>query len=582
MGVKHFYLWYRRKFEHCIRKNPPPNIDNFAIDLNGLFHLCAQKVYRYGNVNAPRLLSSRYRPTLNMLCREICHKIDVSKRYVQPQKRLILCVDGIAGLGKMNQQRQRRFRSAQVNHGMEFDPNSFTPGTELMDYLTRYIDGYIKAMISTSVEWQGLEVVFSNEKVAGEGEHKIMQYMKKIDRPFESLCIYGLDADLIMLGMLLPVHKVCIFREMEYDVFQVLEIESFKHELVKLMRWDKYLENDVVEDETTGKTNLIKMKSAMFSTKMAVYDFVVLCFLVGNDFLPTIPSMAILDGTIDVILDNYKRVCREHGHIVKQHPKTKKLTFRIPTLKIFLNELAKYEKEFLEKKYNDGQTFFPDPLVLKNLHPDKETGMMKLDFESYKRDYYKSKFSMDIKDIKPLVHKYMDGMTWVINYYVSEIPDWLWYFPYLYAPFLSCITDHIDDYKDCEFDVTRPIDPFLQLLVVMPPASKELVPNVFHSIYEHNSSLLQYYPTEFNIDVSGKRKEWEGIVQLPPISLHDFQDTYTRLKSQLNDKDKKRNIQGKSFTYSYDHHPQSASPITIKTSYGLISDYRVKSSILYI
>lgn len=578
MGVKHFYLWYRRHFEECMRSTPPKDIDNFAIDLNGLFHLCAQKVFRYGNVNTPRLLGKHNKPTITQLCKEVCHKIDVCRRYVNPRKRFILCVDGIAGLGKMNQQRQRRFRAAKANHEMDFDPNGFTPGTELMDYLTRYIDGYIKTMISTSPEWQEFEVVFSNEKVAGEGEHKIMQYIKKLDKPYESYCIYGLDADLIMLGMLLPVNHVCIFREMEYDVFHVLDIELFQKALLKLLRWEK--EEKSTSTNEKGEMIVTTHKNAMFSSKRAIFDFVLLCFLVGNDFLPTIPSMAILDGTIDIILKIYKDIGSKFGHMTKVHPTTKKITFRMGALKHLLLELSKMEKTLLEKKYNEGQSFFPDPLVMKNLKIDTSTGKMDLDFESYKRDYYRSKFNLDISQIKSLVHLYLDGMTWVINYYVNEIPDWLWFFKHLYAPFLSDMVQHMDDYQEVEFPRSQPVDPFLQLLVVMPPACKNLLPCTFHHLFAENSELAEYYPNDFEIDVSGKRKDWEGIVVLPPISLDAFQKAYQNLKPKIGERDAKRNIQGKSFLYMYDN--ENRYHQAIKTSYGMIPEYKVKTSIIRI
>ena len=68
-----------------------------------------------------------------------------------------------------------------------------------MDNLTKYLDWYIRCQMSVSPEWQNLEVIFSNEKVAGEGEHKIINYLRKYQRKGESCCIHGMDADLIML-----------------------------------------------------------------------------------------------------------------------------------------------------------------------------------------------------------------------------------------------------------------------------------------------------------------------------------------------------------------------------------------------
>ena len=48
MGVKHFYLWYSKQFEQCLHKTPPHGMDILCIDMNGLFHYCAQEVFEYG------------------------------------------------------------------------------------------------------------------------------------------------------------------------------------------------------------------------------------------------------------------------------------------------------------------------------------------------------------------------------------------------------------------------------------------------------------------------------------------------------------------------------------------------------
>lgn len=580
MGVKHFYLWYRKNFDKCMSQQPTKPIDNLAIDMNGLFHLCAQKVFRYGNVNAPpaRLLSREPRPpTITHLCKEICHKIEVCRQHVRPRKRLILCVDGIAGLGKMNQQRQRRFRASKSMPSTPsgFNPNAFTPGTSLMDYLTRYIDGFIKTMISMDSEWRDLEVVFSNEKVAGEGEHKIMQYIKQLNKPYETYCVYGLDADLIMLGMLLPVTHVCIYREMEYDVYHFLDIEKFQQALLPLLKWTP-ASSKVDEEDDIHNHSIV----ATFSAKNAIWDFVMLSFLVGNDFLPTIPSMAILDGTLDIILQIYHRVGAQYGHMTKRHPTTHRITFRMDALRHFLTELATFEKSLLQKKYNEEQSFFPDPLVLANLTID-DAKNMNLDFDNYKRMYYEEKVKIPYTptDIRKLVHLYLDGMVWVINYYVHKIPDWRWFFPFLYAPFLSDMIQHMEDYTPPTFDQHEPVDPFLQLLIVMPPQCKDLLPITFHPVMtDRKSTLAHYFPDDFEIDVAGKRKEWEGIVLLPPISFTDFQKSYDQLKPLIPEKDARRNIRGKSFVYTYDggvRHPQ-----TVKTSYGVIPEYRVRTSIV--
>lgn len=546
MGVKHFYLWYRSRFQHCILQKPEKAVDNFAIDMNGLFHLCAQKVYQYGNYKK-RLLKEYRKPTMRQYCNEVCKKIEELRTQVRPKKRLILCVDGIAGLAKMNQQRQRRFRAARdmdANSPL-FNSNSITPGTEFMDVLNRHIHRYIKIMMEQSPEWQSLEIVFSNEKACGEGEHKIMKYIRNLNKPNESWCVYGLDADLIMLGILLPVDYVYIFREMEYGGFHFMDIHNFRKELTQILKWGNTDDNRHSDDK----------KPAIFASKSSINDFVLLCFIVGNDFLPTIPSMAILDGAIDLILESYRVNGFTNGHLTKIHPKTKFITFRMSSLKNFFAMLSEHEIETLERKYNGTIDFFPDPLVEQNLSRENENQQYRLNFEKYRTDYYKKKFGFESEeDIKNLVHTYLRGMTWIINYYTMEIPDWLWYYPRLYAPFLRDIVQHMDTFVLESFDKNAPVDPFLQLLMVLPPRSHDLLPKEFHSLMLSPDSVLkENFPETFELDQAGKRKEWESIVMLPPVNVDHFKQEYMICKEKIQDEyEIKRNKLGKTFNYIYD------------------------------
>lgn len=563
MGVKHFYLWYRSRFQHCILDRPTMPVDNFAIDLNGLFHLCAQKVYHYGNYKK-RLLRECAKPTMKQYCNEVCRKMDELRAQVAPRKRLILCVDGIAGLAKMNQQRQRRFRAAKDMdaNSPTFNSNSITPGTEFMDVLTVSIHRYIKVMMEHSPEWRHLEVVFSNEKVEGEGEHKIMKYIRKLDKPNETWCVYGLDADLIMLGILLPVDHVYIFREMEYGGYHFMDIHHFRKELLQILRW-----NHTPHRENNGGSS---PPPKVFSEKSAIHDFVLLCFIVGNDFLPTIPSMAILDGAIDLILDTYRENGRTHGHLTKIHPRTRFITFRLDSLQPFLHVLAQQEVPTLERKYNGTMDFFPDPLVQQHMHPvvQNDPSSSRLDFEGYRRVYYKKKFGFDKEEqIKELVHRYLRGMTWVINYYTREIPDWLWYFPYLYGPFLCDVVRYMSTFRLVPFEKHEPVDPFLQLLVVLPPKSSDLLAPEFHPLMHSASSpLIRFYPTTFELDIAGKRKEWEAIVVLEPVDIQCFTTQYHIYKQRLSDERvMKRNKRGRSFVYTFN--PDSGKPEILPVAY---------------
>ena len=207
MGIKHFFSWFRNRFSDCIynlKKGETfrdireeivsdeeieggVEIDNLMIDMNGIFHNSAQKIYQYGNHKPkPRLLGSRAPPKgagglqkQLQVFQHICETIDSIIHIVKPKKRLILCVDGPAPLSKQSQQRQRRFLSV-TREETSFDSNCITPGTKFMDFLSKYIDWYIRKSMSTeSSPWANLEVIFSNEKAPGEGEHKLINYIRK-------------------------------------------------------------------------------------------------------------------------------------------------------------------------------------------------------------------------------------------------------------------------------------------------------------------------------------------------------------------------------------------------------------------
>jgi 5'-3' exonuclease len=65
------------------------------------------------------------------------------------------------------------------------------------------------------------------------------------------------------------------------------------------------------------------------------------------------------------------------------------------------------------------------------------------------------------------------------------------------------------------------------------------------------SPLVSYYPKDFEVDMAGKKQDWEGIVLLPPISIDDFIECYKREVRNVPPNILKRNMVGKSFVYKY-------------------------------
>ena len=159
-------------------------IDNFYLDMNGIIHTCTHS-------NNDKLV------TLNEkeMFQRIFAYTDRLYKLVRPKRLMFLAVDGVAPRAKMNQQRSRRFRSAKEQEALladyvaregkmpseqSFDSNCITPGTDFMFRLGIAFRRWIAYKIETDVIWKnGAEVVFSGPDVPGEGEHKVMDMIRK-------------------------------------------------------------------------------------------------------------------------------------------------------------------------------------------------------------------------------------------------------------------------------------------------------------------------------------------------------------------------------------------------------------------
>ena len=556
MGVKHFYIYLKRNFGNCINKNQPTfkhqNIHNLCSDMKGTIHNRAQEIYEYGNFKKKRLLTHKNKLTLKnqlKLFNRICVNIDEIRQSILPSKRIILCIDGVSGCGKMAQQRQRRFKSSLEFNENEFNSNCISAGTQFMEYLSKYIDWYIRLKLNTDNDWKNLEIVFSNEQIEGEGEHKIINYIRKFGKESESFCIHGLDADLLMLGMSLNKNDIYILRD-NIDKFgrydsHLIDISMLKKDILKRIDWG--------ESETT------------FSKSKGIHDFVFMCFLVGNDFLPNIPGLAILDGGIDSMIDVYKNVGKEYGHLLNSKRVTGNM-LNLDVLEKFLGTLSQYEKGLLEEKYKNISNFIDDPLLKKHVNNNE------LNFESYKQEYYETKLGITSEDeLKQICLSYIKGLDWVINYYKIGIPSWTWYYTRFYAPFLCDITKYIPEYI-CNWKKDSPLSPTEQLMCVLPQTSHYLLPKPYNTLLY--PTFPKYYPSSFNIDCTGKRKEWEGIVIVSMVDINDITLFHSNNKNKLA---AKKEFTHHTYSYKFSN---KLEPRTFKNYYGNIFNLQVSRSFI--
>lgn len=224
-----------------------------------------------------------------------------------------------------------------------------------MAKLTQQLKYFINKKVSEDVDWQDVEVVLSGHEVPGEGEHKIMEYIRLAKAqpdydPNMRHCLYGLDADLIMLGLLSHDPHFCLLREEvtfgRQNQKKSKELEHQNFYLMHLCIVREYLE---LEFQELKEPDVLKFP---FDMERVIDDFILMAFFVGNDFLPNLPNLHINEGALALMFKVYKSVLpKGEGYINERG------VINLERLALLLDELSDVEYRFFESENADASWF---------------------------------------------------------------------------------------------------------------------------------------------------------------------------------------------------------------------------------
>ncbi len=520
MGVPRLFPWIKKKFKNTVKYffvgNYTNCVDYLYIDANGLLHTAAQRVYNYGSGEripsddpyASLNSEAKMRATFDVFFSLVCEVADISP----PSRSLFIAIDGPAPLAKQAQQRQRRFvAQTQRTKDSGFDSNCITPGTRFMFKLTQYLNFVIREKMNSG-EWS-FEVCFSSALVPGEGEHKIVDYIRqlsKIQQTDARHCFFGLDADLIMLTLASQCSTIFLLREDQYNegFYYSIDINSIRISLTWVFR-ESY-------------------------PRIAVSDFLVLGFFVGNDFLPKIPMFLLLEDGLNFMIDARRRIGRTLT--------TSNGTIDVDGFTRFVNSIAAKEPQFLEQQATRKMpaSRFVNHTLLRCV----ERG--KLDYRRYCSAYYKKAGATSQDEIDDMCRDYLQGILWVCAYYLQGLPSWEWCYTWHYAPLLGDLADYLSrkSFSDIPLFVKgEPSLPFVQLLSVLPPQSSRLLPEDYRKLMNHSASPLVVkgvYPDSFSIDYEGKTKDHMGVALLPFVERDTIIGAYNTIqKTKTEERNKK-------------------------------------------
>lgn len=498
MGIKNFYTWFRNNeiFKNTVstyNKNPV-HTDHILIDMNGIIHEAAQKIYKYGkydntqqkSIKIPKRflkncidvgVHTKTHENLEILLFEnIKNQVNKILEIVIPNRTVFLAIDGVAPRSKQNQQRQRRFRAAQENTQLQtFDSACITAGTEFMQRLSDYISDCSWLHVSPEVDY-----IFSNHNIPGEGEHKLIEWIKNYQYEPTTFTVVGLDADLILLCLCLEKKDIHILRENQYTGYDLIDINKARQNL--------------------NKKNI------------QVSDILVWSCFLGNDFLPPIPSLEIKEsfpekGAIDWFFDNYERPLIIKDKNTLDFNEIKRLLMLHSSREQDIMEARFLEESVSRTKDREGKpvTRFPNTL-------------WKGDIKKYRHDYFTTKIVLPSNSNSGEIQKektvslYLQTVYWVYLYYTKTTKkiDWGWFYPYNYTLHAADFVEHIDDNYEFIFDLSaEPCHHHEQLLRVIHPKSKNILPDFLRDKLENINKNYIY-----SVDYEGKRFDWEGITNI--------------------------------------------------------------------
>ncbi|KAL1547333.1 5'-3' exoribonuclease 3-like [Salvia divinorum] len=618
MGIPAFYRWLIERYPRSVVDvledsspvvngvrlpvditRPNPNgveFDNLYLDMNGIIHPC----FHPENGSPPKSYDEVFAAVFKY--------IDRIFALVRPRKVLFMAIDGVAPRAKMNQQRARRFRAAKDAADMAsllekqgsdhvekdkpaesevLDSNLITPGTGFMESLSSALQYYVHLRINNDPGWKGVKVILSDATVPGEGEHKVMSYIR-LQRnlpgfdPNTRHCLYGLDADLIMLA--LATHEVH-FSVLREDVRRPPpdgKGHNMKKEVGKTYLKPKEVPSQYLEDiiskqkfqflnvwvlrDYLAESLRIPDPTVKFDLERLIDDFVFMCLFVGNDFLPHVPSLEISEGAIDLLMSVYKKeFVRMGGYL------TNATEVNLKGVEHFVQTLGSHENAIFKKRQQEQLNWehrarrFP---AKSNLQSDATFVVDKVNLgeDGWKERYYTEKFEAQSDDDretvkKDAVLKYVEGICWVMHYYYQGVCSWQWFYPYHYAPFGSDFRGL--DQLDIHFDLGKPFKPFDQLMGVLPAASAGALPLCYRKLMTDQSSpILDLYPTEFDLDLNGRKQAWKAICKLPFIDEARLLSEIAKVENTLTDVERRRNTLGVDQLFIGITHPLAAKILT--------------------
>jgi len=480
MGIPVYFKTIVSQYHQDILDTGRPVLGTLCLDLNCLIHPCCREILSQG-------LSDE-----SLMIQKILETIETLIGYTQVQGTLYIAIDGVAPKGKMKQQRQRRHKS--ILEPTIWDTNAISPGTYFMSSLNQALVQWRESRASS------LSILLSDSTEPGEGEHKILNFVKQGTQG--PVAIYGLDADLIMLGMVSGVSDILLLRERtEYN------IENCPNEYI-------YLKVDALKAQILRD---LKIETPCPESTI-IHDYIFLCFLLGNDFINHSATLSLRYKGLDPLLKTYRMLQKRYQGYFQLIDTSLEHLIHLPFFKEFLLELAKHEPTLWDAtaqtrqtqakrlhgqfhhEFREWERFRQGPHGLTTKGSKRTSRISLTELSRFQAVEPENKERRDMINQLPLFYAsqersvlthsyygedsvdavcqdYLDSLVWTSHYYFRGCYHWSWCTTYHRGPLLRDLARFVgqQDRLTLESDPT-PQTCQEQLQYIFPPPSFHLQP----------------------------------------------------------------------------------------------------------
>lgn len=508
-------------------------IENLFFDLNCLIHpVCAQ----CGS-------------NTNIMFQKISEYIDIVVSYVAPYDKVFLFMDGVAPLAKIQQQRQRRYKSLYLKKmRQDYEIKFNYPQTEIWDSNQISPETRFMLELENYLKYKYPKYIISGTRLPGEGEHKIVEY--SLSQNFQNICIYGLDADLILLSWIIYLKK-------DINVYLIRETQNFENSDVKTDNPFTYMIIPKLVESYYLNLNLFGNKYIDCS------DFIFLTFFLGNDFLPNLfgVHLGMRPDGLSILLDTYKE-CRQLSATFNLLNLKSKGCIVWRNLFIFFEILNRKKDHIYAKFLKSYETYKPrknvnfennvDKYIYEFENTHSKSNPIHLGSPEWENNYVKRYFGVENIDCKfeinNIVNQYLSGIVWNTKYYfkTDSSISFGYIYPYMMSPTIEMIYCKLKDsnwnnpdfinenhfinydlYVNSQFCPVQPLLGKTALNLILPPESLNLIEEQDQKLLHPNYKSTEKYNQTVNLQNSNILKVdyfmdykhfWnECFLILPPI-----------------------------------------------------------------